>query len=323
MYLAMYLGWNRKNPITKEMEYKKVSFKDTLKSADTEEFIDIWFYRPIGYCWALLFRRMGVTPNAITIAGIFIGIAGGVLFYYDDLVINIFGILLLMWANSYDSADGQLARMTGKKSHVGRILDGLCGDLWFFAIYVSLCLRLLYEGGDWYIIWPLVLVAGYFHLKQASMADYYRNIHLLFLNGKSGSEVDNSEKLTEQYNSYTWKKDFWNKAVAFFYRGYTSGQEQTTPGLQEMLQTLQRKYGDNVPAQFRAAFREKSKPLMKYTNILSFNTRAIALFVSLFLDQVWIYFVFELTILNVILIYMVSVHEKFCKYFTQKINEEN
>ena len=305
------------------MENKKVSFKDTLKSADTEEFTDIWFYRPIGYGWALLFRKWGITPNAVTIAGIFIGIAGAVLFYYNDLKINIIGMLLLMWANSYDSADGQLARMTGQKSNIGRILDGLCGDLWFFAIYIALCLRLLNNGMDWYIAWPLVLTAGFFHLKQASAADYYRNIHLLFLNGKSGSEVDSSEKLTEKYHSYTWKKDFWNKIVAFFYGNYTSGQEKTTPRLQEMLRALQTRYGDNVPEQFRAAFREKSKPLMKYTNILSFNTRVFALFAGLFLNQVWIYFVFELTVLNAVLIYTILVHEKFCNCFTQKIKEEN
>ena len=305
------------------MENKKISFKDTLKSADTEEFTDIWFYRPIGYCWALLFRKLGIVPNAVTIAAIFIGVGGGILFYYNDLVTNIFGMALLIWANSYDSADGQLARMTGQKSNIGRILDGVCGDLWFFAIYIALCLRMYNNGTAWYIICPLALAAGYSHLKQASMADYYRNIHLLFLNGKSGSEVDSSEKLTKEYKSYTWKKNFWVKLVAFFYRNYTSGQEQTTPRLQEMLYELQILYGDNVPDQFRAAFREKSKPLMKYTNMLSFNTRVFVLFVGLFLNQVWIYFVFELTVLNVMLIYMLSVHEKFCKYFTRKIKEEN
>ena len=57
----------------------------TLKSADTEEWIDLLFYRPIGYRWALLFRHLGVTPNAITIASIFLGIAAGILFYYIDL----------------------------------------------------------------------------------------------------------------------------------------------------------------------------------------------------------------------------------------------
>ena len=95
-----------------------------MKSMDTEEFIDIHFYRPIGYQWALFFNKLGVTPNAITIASIFIGIAAGICFYPKDLIINVIGMLLLIWANSYDSADGQLARMTGQKSALGRILDG-------------------------------------------------------------------------------------------------------------------------------------------------------------------------------------------------------
>ena len=32
------------------------SLESTLKSLDTEEFIDIHFYRPIGYQWALFFN---------------------------------------------------------------------------------------------------------------------------------------------------------------------------------------------------------------------------------------------------------------------------
>ncbi len=51
------------------------SLESTLKSLDTEEFIDIHFYRPIGYQWALFFNKLGVSPNSITIASIFIGIA--------------------------------------------------------------------------------------------------------------------------------------------------------------------------------------------------------------------------------------------------------
>ena len=90
------------------------SLESTLKSLDTEEFIDIHFYRPIGYQWALFFNKLGVSPNSITIASIFIGIAAGICFYFQSLAINVIGMLLLIWANSYDSADGQLARMTEK-----------------------------------------------------------------------------------------------------------------------------------------------------------------------------------------------------------------
>ncbi|MCP9611120.1 CDP-alcohol phosphatidyltransferase family protein [Coprobacter tertius] len=297
---------------------EKITLRSTLKSMDTEETIDLWFYRPIGYVWALLFRRLGISPNAVTIASIFIGIAAGILFYFDNLMYNVAGMLLLIWANSFDSADGQLARMTGKYSRLGRILDGLSGDLWFITIYIALCLRLMNEG--WNVsVFALGAIAGYFHAQQASMADYYRNFHLFFVKGKSGSELEDMSQLEQNFKKLTWKKDFMTKLVQFFYIGYTRTQERLTPNMQELRSIIRSKYGDNVPEWLRVQFRAKSLPLMKYTNMLSFNTRVIALFISLFLDEVWLYFVFELTVLNIMLIYMRMRHEKICDDFVKKL----
>ncbi len=301
------------------MEKQQPSLESTLKSTDTEEFIDIHFYRPIGYRWALLFQKLGVTPNAVTIASIFLGIGAGICFYFDDIWISLLGIFLLVWANSYDSADGQLARMTKQYSALGRVLDGFAGNLWFGSIYVAICLRLYPEWGGW--IWVLACVTGYFHSKQAEMADYYRNVHLLFLKGKAGSELDNSVELTEKYNQLSWGKNFWSKLVVFFYRNYTTDQENRSPKLQKMMKVLREKYGEVAPESFRSNFREKSLPLMKYTNILSFNTRAIALFVSILIGWPWLYFVFELTVLNILLVYMVMRHEKICKSFIVELKE--
>ncbi len=299
------------------MENQQPSLESTLKSTDTEEFIDIHFYRPIGYRWALFFQKLGVTPNAVTIASIFLGVGAGICFYFDNIWISILGIFLLVWANSYDSADGQLARMTKQYSAVGRVLDGFAGNLWFGSIYIAICLRLFPEWGGW--IWVLACVTGYFHSKQAEMADYYRNVHLLFLKGKSGSELDNSKELTIKFKSLSWKSNFWSKLVLFFYRNYTTDQENRSPRLQKLFKLLKERYGEVAPEFFRKDFREKSLPLMKYTNILSFNTRAIALFISILIGWPWLYFVFELTVLNVLLVYMLVRHERICKVFIRQI----
>ena len=296
------------------------SLESTLKSLDTEEFIDIHFYRPIGYRWALFFNKLGVSPNTITIASIFIGIASGICFYPQSLTINIIGMLLLVWANSYDSADGQLARMTGKKTPLGRILDGTAGDIWFISIYAAICLRLTPEWGIW--IWIFAATTGFFHSKQAAMADYYRNIHLLFLKGKAGSELSHSPQLKENYKKLSWKKDFIYKLFETFYINYTVGQETLTPKFQRMMQIIRTDYNDQAPEWFRTAFRAKSLPMMKYTNMLSFNTRVIALFVSLFIDMPWLYFLFEITVLNIMLVYMIMTHEHFCKEFTKELESK-
>lgn len=293
------------------MKDQKPSLESTLKSADTEEPIDLIFYRPIGYQWALLFRKLGVHPNTVTIASIFIGVASGVFFYFENIYYNIIGMLLLIWANSYDSADGQLARMTGQKSRIGRILDGLAGDFWFVSIYAALCLRLMPQWGYW--IWLLAAVAGFYHSKQAAMADYYRNIHLYFLKGEAGSELDSSRQQQQLYESLPLKGNRFMKLYHYFYGKYTASQEKSSPWFQRFFALVKEAYKVQIPGELAEEFRQGSKPLMKYTNILSFNTRVLVLFVSLFINLPWIYFIFELTILNGLLIYMIRKHESLSK----------
>lgn len=302
------------------LENKKTTLADTLKSADTEEFIDIYFYRPIGYAWALLAKRLHITPNMITIASIFIGVAAGLLFYDPRLEINIIGMLLLILANSFDSADGQLARMTNNKTQLGRILDGLAGNIWFIVIYFVLTLRCLNEGWSW-TIWLLSAGAGASHIFHAAMADYYRNIHLFFLKGAEGSELDSSEKITEQMNQLSWSKNFLKKLMLAFYRNYTKEQEFPTPNFQKLRKQLHKLYPDSkIPKEFADRFRTMSKPLMKYTNILQFNTRVITLFICLIINKPYIYFIFDLAVLNSIMVYMIWRHERMCKTLSAELS---
>ena len=300
------------------------AYLQSLKSLDTEEGIDLVFYRPIGYAWACLAKRLGVTPNAITIASIFIGIAAGVAFYYPVLWINVIGMLLLIWANSFDSADGQLARMTKQYSRIGRILDGLSGDFWFAAIYIAICLREnvtsdFFSAHHW-VIWTVAVTAGICHAKQAAMADYYRQFHLYFLKGEDGSELDSASKLRDKLKQLSWSHNFWQKLTMTSYTNYTIQQEATAPAMQRLRAALAKRFPDgHISQSFRDDFRKSSLPLMKYTNILSFNWRCIALFVSLFLQMPWLYFAFELVVLNSLLVYMVIRHESICRRFTKRL----
>ena len=291
----------------------------TFKSQDTEEWLDIHFTRPLGLLWANFFNAFNIHPNVVTILSIILGAAAGVMFYFDNLLYNVIGILLLVWANLYDSCDGQLARMTGKKTRWGRILDGFAGDVWFFAIYVAISLRLTPEWGVW--IWLLCSFAGFIcHGKQCQLADYYRNIHLYVLKGESGSELDTSAKLTAEFNSLSWRTDGVWKVFLFFYRNYTRSQEQLTPAFQRFKAALDSRFGRVVPQRLRDDFRAGSKPLMKWANILTFNTRAIVLYISLLVGLPWIYPLFEVTVMNVLFFYMRSRHERLCTTLTPQLD---
>ena len=212
----------------------------SFKSEDTEEWLDVYFTRPIGLAFALLWRRLGVTPNAVTILSIFLGVGAGVMFYFTDTLHNIIGIILLMLANFCDSTDGQLARLTNQRSMKGRCLDGFAGDVWFVAIYLAIVLRIWYQpipgtSMSWGL-WGLALaaLAGFLsHSPQCSLSDYYRQIHLYFLKGRAGSELDSYEKEHAIVESLKGKKGvFWDRAFHFNYQHYCKSQEHRTPDFQ-------------------------------------------------------------------------------------------
>ena len=301
-------------------------FKDILnasiKSKDTEEWLDMHFNRPVGLVMALAGRRLGIHPTAITAVSIVLGVAAAWMFSYTDTSHNIQGIVLLMLANFCDSADGQLARLANKKTLVGRVLDGCAGDVWFFCIYAALCVRMMWQempGTDvsWGLwIWVLAFIAGVLcHSPQSSLADYYRQIHLLFLKGKEGSELDTYASQRAIYDNLPRRGAFIARLFYYNYANYCKSQERRSPEFQQLMACIKAKYGDvsRMPKELRDKFLDGSRPLMKYTNILTFNVRAICIYVTCLANCPWLYMLFEISVLTIIYVYMHKRHESLCK----------
>lgn len=314
--------------------------KSTFKSEDTEEWIDKVWTRPIGYLWAVFFRKLHIHPNTVTILSMIIGASAALFFasgsyHYcgsHGLWMNIIAILLLAWADFLDSADGQLARMTNQKTRLGRILDGAASEVWFIPIYLALVYRFYHyhstEFGwmgiadnatnTWIftsILFVACLISGFVcHSGQCGLADYYRQIHLYVVNGKKGSELDTSKQQQEIYDTTPWKGNFLWKAFLKTYIGYTAKQERWTPCFQILKREIIRKYQspDAIPDEIKQQFRKGSLPLMTLANILTFNVRAIALYTFCLLDLPWAYFVFEIVIMSALCLYMNRRHEHLC-----------
>ncbi|MBQ7513302.1 MAG: CDP-alcohol phosphatidyltransferase family protein [Prevotella sp.] len=308
------------------MEHKSYQqlLRESFKSNDTEEWLDIWFTRPIGLALALLCGRLGITPNAITIAGIVIGAIGGWMFHYSDMPHNICAVALLMFANFCDSADGQLARITNQKTLLGRVLDGFASDVWFFCVYVAIVYRLWNEsipllGISWQ--WWGFLLCAYAglrcHSTQCALADYYRNIHLWFLKGDTGSELDSYEQEQRLYDSLKTQGWSFERLYHFFYKGYCRKQERLTPKFQTFFKTFRSSISHSsflIPH-----FLNGSRPLMPFTNILTHNTRAFALFVAALINIPWIYPLFEIVVLQPLYWWMRYRHEHLCETLTKKM----
>lgn len=313
----------------------------TLKSAETEDWLDYHIIRPLCYYCARVFAFLHVHPNTVTILSMFIGAGSCVLFargswYYEGtagLVANLWAIVLLMVADILDCTDGQLARMTGQKSRLGRILDGAAGFVWFTPIYVALVYR-FYIHHDiefnllgisdtpqhvWIatiFVFIIGLISGIKGLAgQQRMADYYIQVHLFFLKGEKGSELDNSIRQQELYNQMPWKGHLLEKLFQYSYVGYTQKQEAITPEFQHLLEELRKKYGgtENMPKEVRERFRHHSLPLMFWNGLLTFNFRSFWLFLFCLLDVPFANFLFEIIMMGLLAKYVNHRHERFCK----------
>jgi predicted PurR-regulated permease PerM len=106
------------------------------------------------------------------------------------------------------------------------------------------------------------------------------------------------------------------------YINYTKEQELFTKNLQALVKEVQNKFPDTIPPRFVESFRKDNKPLMPITNILTFNTRSIVLFASVLSGYLLVYWLFELIILSILLIYMVLKQEKISKKHLQILKNE-
>ena len=297
----------------------------SYKSLDTEEPFDKIFTKPLGYLFTRFFIHIGWTPNMVTILSMFIGVAGGILFYPDSFGWNLVGVLLVILANILDSTDGQMARLTGQKSALGRILDGMSSTLWYIAMYIAICCKLQNQpipfapAHTWgWIIWAIAIVCGLFgHAQQCTMADRYRNIHLFFLKNKHGDELQRSEDITRERLALPKEGAYLRKAELFINGIFTLSQEAITPTFQKLLSgyvAADEETRENI----RQDYLTGSRKYIQLTNVLTFNCRAYLFFALVLLNVPALYFLLEFVGFGALKIYTQRSYEKLSQDLLEK-----
>lgn len=289
----------------------------SYKSQDTEEPFDKIFTKPLGYLFTRFFIHIKWTPNMVTILSMFIGVIGGVMFYPKSFGWNLVGVLLVILANILDSTDGQMARLTGMKSALGRILDGMSSTLWYIAMYCAVCARLYNEpipfagGKTWgWIIWAIAIVCGLLgHAQQCTMADRYRNIHLFFLKNKHGDELHRSEDITRQRLALPREGAVVQKVMLFVDGVFTLSQEKITPTFQKLYNAYL-DADEETRENIRQDYLVGSRKYIQLTNVLTFNARAYLFFALVLLGMPLLYFPIEFIGFGALKIYTQRSYEK-------------
>jgi CDP-alcohol phosphatidyltransferase len=158
--------------VTPSAEHRVHTHALAYKAYEIEELADIYFFRPLGGRVARAAGAAGLSPTQVTLVGAAVGVVAGLLLYDDRL--GLLGFALLIVHSVIDSADGQLARMTGRVTELGRILDGVGGYMTHAAIYVAIVAGFLARGGSMSII-ALALVSAISNITHAQLYDHFRN----------------------------------------------------------------------------------------------------------------------------------------------------
>ena len=232
------------------------------KGAAIEEWVDLRFFRPIGIRIARALEPTDISADQVTLWSILIGLVAGHLFLYRDPWVNAIGFLVFVLSDVLDSADGQLARLRGTSSRLGRTLDGIGDHLRFVNLYVHLAIRLALAGGHWH--GPLLAaLAALSHSLQSMAADFVRNAYLTI--GEGAGELDLPEDLAT-----TGRGTLLERFGTRVYAGYVQRQTRLFPRTVDLMRQLRRVH---VAPSFRAAYRERQQPLLPLCSWLGQNIR--------------------------------------------------
>lgn len=96
----------------------------------------------------------GVTPNAMTVVSVAIGLAGAPFFLSAAPVLQVLGALLFLAHSVLDGCDGELARLKFQESRAGAILDFWGDNFVHVAVFACMAVGWSLDTGR---AWPLVL----------------------------------------------------------------------------------------------------------------------------------------------------------------------
>jgi len=108
---------------------------------------------------AKAFARAGFTPNVLTCIGLVVSLFAGILFAYG---LPRFAAIALLVCGFFDMIDGAVARVTGKVTAFGGVLDSVVDRFTEAAIIIGIVYGGTPELGQWWwLAGALALVGGF------------------------------------------------------------------------------------------------------------------------------------------------------------------
>jgi hypothetical protein len=257
-----------------------------FKALEIEELADVYFFRPLGFVAARMAAALRATPTQVTILSTVVGVAGGLLLCNQRFAL--LGFALLIVYSILDSADGQLARLTGRVTELGRVLDGVGGYITHAAIYIGIVAGLVpgSETGPTLVWAALAAIAN---AVQAQMYEFHRH-HYATIVVQGLVLQDDPAKIDSGW-------------IKWLYRLYLALQRSLNgPHLEVESVIAARSNAGVVNPEDRMRYRECFYRVVRGWNLLGDNTRFYAIGVLAWLHRIDLFFMFILVPMNMALV---------------------
>ena len=272
------------------------------RNTEIEEATNLYFIHPISGWLVPLFAKAGIHPNTVSLAGAACGLLAAAAYYFHQTSGMVFvGLGLMIVWHILDGADGQLARLTGKVTPSGFVIDGICDYATFGAIYLSIGLQLAQLEGSGG--WLLVALAAVSHALQAAAFERQRQSYIYWT---SKVPAMTPEELARACDG---KQDApGSSTVRGFMSIYEAMQRPFLPIPADTERWLRAEALAGRSLEVAALYRALYRPAVLMWSLLSANHRTIVIFITFLVGLPQGYPWFELFALNIILAALVSMN---------------
>lgn len=285
-----------------------VAAKRPQRPRELQDPLNHYLYHPLAWQLARLLAPTPLTPNMVSVIGAGCVIAAGFAYATQALGLltwplsALLGLALHMTWHVVDGADGDLARLTGRSSPIGEMVDGLCDYCSHIVLYLVLgwLLAGMTDPALRWTAWAWMWAAGISHIVQANHVEVQRRQYQWWVYGTPWMRNSHTR------DSATARSPF--GAAVSAYLALATG---LTPHALRIDAAVTAAQGDPARlAAIRAAVQAEAPPLLRLCKVLGPNPRAIILGLSMLAGSPLGYFMVLALGLNALLVVSVIAHNR-------------